>query len=33
MKFRLSLSREILRAHAGDLKLDPAAEPLTAFVA
>jgi heavy metal sensor kinase len=29
----LSLSREILRAHSGDLELDPAADPLTAFVA
>ena len=29
----LSLSREIVRAHAGDLVLDPSAEPLTAFLA
>jgi heavy metal sensor kinase len=29
----LSLSREILRGHAGDLVLDPTAEPLTTFVA
>jgi two-component system, OmpR family, heavy metal sensor histidine kinase CusS len=29
----LSLAREILRAHGGDLVLDPAGEPLTVFVA
>lgn len=29
----LSLAREILRAHGGDLVLDPAAGPLTTFVA
>lgn len=29
----LSLAREILRAHGGDLVFDPTAEPLTAFLA
>jgi len=29
----LNLSREILRAHGGDLVLDPAGDPLTVFVA
>ena len=29
----LSLSREIFRAHGGDMLFEPAGEPLTVFVA